>query len=208
VDLLRSSRTRAPRAREPGGAPRDRAHAHALARVERVPGDPHLPRLGSRRCRGTSARATPTSTSRAWRPRSATGTTGCTRPRTASIEYLAVRKLRGGDPHGPRSSASPARRAPGKTSLGRGDRQGIGREFYRISVGGVRDEAEIAATGARTWAHARAADPGAAPRRREGPGVPDRRDRQDVGGGPSGDPTARCSRCSTRRRTRRSSTTT
>ncbi len=58
------------------------------------------------------------------------------------IEYLAVRKLRGGDPLGPILCfvGSPG---TGKTSLGEAIAKAIGREFYRISVGGVRDEAEI-----------------------------------------------------------------
>ncbi|HSJ63606.1 MAG TPA: endopeptidase La [Gemmatimonadaceae bacterium] len=58
------------------------------------------------------------------------------------IEYLAVRKLRGGDPLGPiLCFVGPP--GTGKTSLGEAIAQSIGREFYRISVGGVRDEAEI-----------------------------------------------------------------
>jgi ATP-dependent Lon protease len=58
------------------------------------------------------------------------------------IEYLAVRKLRGGDPHGPiLCFVGPP--GTGKTSLGEAIGNAIGREFYRISVGGVRDEAEI-----------------------------------------------------------------
>jgi ATP-dependent Lon protease len=58
------------------------------------------------------------------------------------IEYLAVRKLRGGDPHGPiLCLVGPP--GTGKTSLGEAIGKAIGREFYRISVGGVRDEAEV-----------------------------------------------------------------
>src|SRR3712207_6317917 len=58
------------------------------------------------------------------------------------IEYLAVRKLRGGDPHGPiLCFVGPP--GTGKTTLGEAIAKAIGRDFYRISVGGVRDEAEI-----------------------------------------------------------------
>src|SRR5512133_789858 len=58
------------------------------------------------------------------------------------LEYLAVRQLRGGDPHGPiLCFVGPP--GTGKTSLGEAIATSIGREFYRISVGGVRDEAEI-----------------------------------------------------------------
>lgn len=61
------------------------------------------------------------------------------------LEYLAVRQLRGDsgrDPHGPiLCFVGPP--GTGKTSLGEAIAASIGRAFYRISVGGVRDEAEI-----------------------------------------------------------------
>lgn len=62
------------------------------------------------------------------------------------LEFLAVRKLMGG-----RESAFPGGSilcfvgppGVGKTSLGRSIARALGREFERISAGGVRDEAEI-----------------------------------------------------------------
>ena len=57
------------------------------------------------------------------------------------LEYLGVRKLRG-DSRGPiLCFAGPP--GVGKTSLGRSIARAMGREFVRISLGGVRDEAEI-----------------------------------------------------------------
>ena len=63
------------------------------------------------------------------------------------LEYLAVRTLqRDSDPDRPRRSPILCFVGPpgvGKTSLGRSIARALGREFERISVGGVRDEAEI-----------------------------------------------------------------
>ena len=57
------------------------------------------------------------------------------------IEYLAVRKLKP-DSHGPiLCFAGPP--GTGKTSLGNSIARALGRQFFRISLGGVRDEAEI-----------------------------------------------------------------
>jgi ATP-dependent Lon protease len=57
------------------------------------------------------------------------------------LEYLGVCKLRG-DSRGPiLCFAGPP--GVGKTSLGRSIARAMGREFHRISLGGVRDEAEI-----------------------------------------------------------------
>ena len=57
------------------------------------------------------------------------------------LEYLAVRTL---NPMARGSIlALSARRASGKTSLGQSIAEALGRKFTRVSLGGVRDEAEI-----------------------------------------------------------------
>ena len=57
------------------------------------------------------------------------------------LEYLAVRRLKPDSPGPILCFVGPP--GVGKTSLGRSIARALGREFERISVGGVRDEAEI-----------------------------------------------------------------
>jgi ATP-dependent Lon protease len=66
------------------------------------------------------------------------------------VEYLAVRKLRAGARHRPTSGRGSGAiltlvgpPGVGKTSLGESVARALGRKFVRVSLGGVRDEAEI-----------------------------------------------------------------
>ena len=133
-------RAQAARRGRQGGAARARAAGQHLAAERRVPGDPHLPRLDRRPCRGRSSSDDNLDVPHA-REILDRDHYDLEKVKDRILEFLAVRKLKA-DLHGPiLCFVGPP--GVGKTSLGQSIAEAMGRKFERISVGGVRDEAEI-----------------------------------------------------------------
>ncbi|MCK7480373.1 MAG: hypothetical protein M0C28_26320 [Candidatus Moduliflexus flocculans] len=138
-----------------------------------------------------------------WRPT----TTASRTSRTASSSTSPCASSRR-TPRAP-SSASSGRPASARPSVGRSIARALGKEFFRFSVGGMRDEAEIKGH-RRTYVGALPGKiiQGLKIVKSRGPGLHDRRDRQDGRLLPGRPVVAPSSRSSTPSRTSPSATTT
>ena len=107
---------------------------------------PHLPRLAARRCRGARSRRTRTTSHAAGAVLEADHA-GLEEVKERILEYLAVRSFRRKreieDEGGGAILCLVGPPGVGKTSLGESIARALGREFVRMSLGGIRDEAEI-----------------------------------------------------------------
>ncbi len=126
------------------GARAPRAHGRAVGRVV---DDPHLPGLDRRPAVGQEVRRATSIPVHAREVLDADHA-GLEDVKDRIVEYIAVRKLRQerGIEEDKRSGAILTLIGPpgtGKTSIGESIARATGREFVRMSLGGVRDEAEI-----------------------------------------------------------------
>ena len=124
-----------------GGRPRAGAAREAAGRLGRVRRHPHVPRVDPQPARGTRSREDNLDLEQA-RKVLDEDHYDLDKVKERILEYLAVSKLKEGDLSGPiLCFVGPP--GVGKTSLGQSIARTLGRKFVRISVGGVRDEAEI-----------------------------------------------------------------
>ena len=131
---------RAARARAEGGRARALPAGEAAVGGSRVRGDPQLPRVAGRAALVGSETEDDLDLGHAREVLDADHY-DLEQVKDRILEYLAVRKLKPDSPGPILCFVGPP--GVGKTSLGRSIASALGREFERISVGGVRDEAEI-----------------------------------------------------------------